>query len=679
LKNPSPHTEDQLEVTVLADQFLTPSTLKELNLVSNPAITPDGRRVLYTVAKPNLDLDTYESTIMVYDLDSRRAMPLQQGPSDTCPIPAPDSHTYIFTRRQEQKARKGIPQIELRVSTVETPGASRLLMRIHGLISASWSPDSKAVAVAIPVGKPDEDVKIVETLPVWFNGKGYVYKTMVKPFILYIDSAESVEIQVPGEWIQVVDVAWSPDGRRIALSVARDMFRPYLHDVIVYDVDTGKSEVIVEGLSGYGEVVWSPDSRYIAYLGHRRERGFSTHNRILLIDVENPGKEPECLTCSLDRNALNTVNSDVRFASCVKKIQWTRKGILFHVSDSGKVPLYHVKPGEEPRPYFDPGDAVVDEFTATPDASKVAVTVMSASEPKELYILSKGKPTKVTSHNSHLARKYRITSPRKFSFKASDGATIDGWVLEPPEGVERKGWVLYIHGGPKTMFGYGFMHEFHVLAASGYTVVYTNPRGSDGYSEEFADIRCHYGERDYQDLIEAAKYAIEQLGLPADKAAVMGGSYGGFMTNWIIGHTDMFKAAVTMRSISNWISMYGTTDIGWYFVEDQICCTPWQKPELCWEKSPLKYADKAKTPTLIIHSDEDYRCWLDQALQLYTALKLHGVKTRLAIFPGENHDLSRSGKPKHRVKRLELIVQWLNENIAGEHKEEKKEATKEER
>jgi dipeptidyl aminopeptidase/acylaminoacyl peptidase len=649
----------------LSGQFLTPSTLKELNLVSNPAITPDGKRVLYTVAKPNLDTDTYESTVMMYDVDSRRLTPLQQGTTDTCPIPAPDSHTYIFLRRHEQKGRQKLPPLEVRLASIDTPGASRLLLRVQALVAASWAPDSKAIAVALPVGRPDEDVKVVETLPVWFNGRGYVYKTQVKPFILYVDSAETLEVPVEGGWIQVLDVAWSPNGRLIALSVSRDMAKPYLHDVIVYEVDTGKVEVVASGLSGYGEIAWSPDSRYIAYLGHRRERGFSTHNRILVIDTENPSREPECLTCSLNRNALNTVNSDARFASCTKKLQWTRKGILFQVSDAGRVLLYRVKPGEEPQPHLDPGEAVVDEFTATPDASKLAVTIMTASEPKELYIVSRGKLQQATSHNSHLKRKYKLTTPRKFAFQASDGAAIDGWVLEPPEGVERKGWILYIHGGPKTMFGYGFMHEFHVLAASGYAVVYTNPRGSDGYTEEFADIRCHYGERDYQDLIEAAKYAIEQLGLPADKAAVMGGSYGGFMTNWIIGHTDMFKAAVTMRSISNWISMYGTTDIGWYFVEDQLCCTPWKNAELCWEKSPLKHADKAKTPTLIIHSDEDYRCWLDQALQLYTALKLHGVKTRLAIFPGENHDLSRSGKPKHRVKRLELIVQWLDENIAG--------------
>ncbi|MDK2384170.1 MAG: prolyl oligopeptidase family serine peptidase, partial [Candidatus Korarchaeota archaeon] len=136
-----------------------------------------------------------------------------------------------------------------------------------------------------------------------------------------------------------------------------------------------------------------------------------------------------------------------------------------------------------------------------------------------------------------------------------------------------------------------------------------------------------------------------------------------FMTNWIVGHTDRFRAAVTQRSISNWTSFYGTTDIGWYFAEDQLATTPWRGHDEYWARSPLRYAPSIKTPLLIIHSSEDYRCWLDQALQLYTAIKIHGGKARLAVFPGENHDLSRKGKPKHRVKRLELILQWFEEHL----------------
>ncbi|ABM80377.1 alpha/beta hydrolase family protein [Hyperthermus butylicus] len=654
-------------------RVLTPETLRNIVLVSNPAITPDGGKILYTVARINIDADTYESSISLLDVATGFEEPLQQGPSDSCPIPAPNGRHYVFIRRVERdRKQRGQPGLELRFASIDRPGASRLIARVHGLVSVSWSPDSLRLAAAIPVGLPDEDVKVVETLPVWFNGKGFIYKTQVKPFIVDVYSGYMEEIKLDDvKWMQVADIAWSPDGRKIAVTVSRVMEKPYLRDLYVYYLDEDRAELVAEKLSGFGEIVWSPDSRYIAYLGHRRERGFATHNKILVFDTEDRGSEPECLTCSLDRNAVNTANSDVRFSSCLKKLQWTRKGILFVASDHGRAPLYSVEPGSEPTIVIDPGEGVVDEFSATPDGARIAYTRMTATEPREVYVSDGGNARRLTRHNDTWLSRYKLSKPEKFVFKASDGVEVEGWILRPPEGVEEKGWVLYIHGGPKTMFGYGFMHEFHVLAGRGYTVVYTNPRGSDGYSEEFADIRCRYGERDYQDLMEAVEYVIERYRLPRDKAAVMGGSYGGFMTNWIIGHTDLFKAAVTMRSISNWISMYGTTDIGWYFVEDQICCTPWRNFEHCWEKSPLKYADRVKTPTLIIHSNEDYRCWLDQALQLYTALKLHGVETRLAIFPNENHDLSRSGKPKHRVKRLQLILEWLDEHLAGKKEEEK--------
>ena len=191
-------------------------------------------------------------------------------------------------------------------------------------------------------------------------------------------------------------------------------------------------------------------------------------------------------------------------------------------------------------------------------------------------------------------------------------------------------------------------------------MIFSNPRGSDGYGEEFADIREHYGERDYQDLMEVVDEALKRFGfIDEERIGVTGGSYGGFMTNWIVGHTKRFKAAVTQRSISNWVSFFGTTDIGYYFAPDQIGKDPWSNLDGYWEKSPLKYAPNVETPLLIIHSIEDYRCWLPEALQFYTALKYLGKRVELALFPSENHDLSRSGKPKHRVKRLELIAGWM--------------------
>ena len=221
--------------------------------------------------------------------------------------------------------------------------------------------------------------------------------------------------------------------------------------------------------------------------------------------------------------------------------------------------------------------------------------------------------------------------------------------------------VLHVHGGPKTVFGKVFHHEMQFLANNGYFVFFTNPRGSDGRGKEFADIRGKYGEIDFDDLMKFTDAVIKNYpALDEEKLAIMGGSYGGFMTNWAIGHTNRFKAACSQRSISNMTSEFLLTDIGYYFIDDQISATPWNNYEKLWHHSPLKYANKAQTPTLFIHSNEDYRCWIPEGIQMFSALKYHNVPARLVMFKGENHELSRSGKPMHRIRRLKEILDWFD-------------------
>ncbi|MEM1984473.1 MAG: S9 family peptidase, partial [Candidatus Korarchaeum sp.] len=276
---------------------------------------------------------------------------------------------------------------------------------------------------------------------------------------------------------------------------------------------------------------------------------------------------------------------------------------------------------------------------------------MSFDKPAELYLIEGSDMRALTRMNEGFTSRVSLKRPEEFSFTASDGAEVECLYLAP-EGEPPYPTILYVHGGPATAFGEAFMHELQFLCQRGYGILLVNFRGSEGYGEEFRDIREHYGERDYLDLMEALDEALRRGYADPERLAVMGGSYGGFMTNWIVGHSDRFKAAVTMRSICNWISDYGTTDIGFFFNPDQIGGHPWDNFNKYWEKSPLAYVKNVKTPTLILHSDEDYRCWLDQALQLFTALKVMGVESELVIFPKENHDLSRSGKPKHRIERL---------------------------
>ena len=259
--------------------------------------------------------------------------------------------------------------------------------------------------------------------------------------------------------------------------------------------------------------------------------------------------------------------------------------------------------------------------------------------------------------------------PQYIATERENGLVLDGWVLLPPETDGRSGGgeraslpgILNIHGGPKTVYSDVFFHEMQVWAHAGYAVFFCNPRGGDGRGNAFSDIRGQYGGIDYEDLMAFTDNVLSTFPvIDASRLGVTGGSYGGFMTNWIVGHTNRFAAAASQRSISNWTSMWGTTDIGYYFATDQTAAHPVTDQQKMWAQSPLAYADKVETPILFIHSDEDYRCWVPEAYQMFTAVKERGVDSRLCVFHGENHELSRSGTPRLRLRRLEEIQAWFD-------------------
>ena len=284
----------------------------------------------------------------------------------------------------------------------------------------------------------------------------------------------------------------------------------------------------------------------------------------------------------------------------------------------------------------------------------------------ELYKLNLKDNTvnQISDFNTDNLKDTYIANPIHHQFE-NDGHTLDGWVLLPQNYNKEIKYpaILDIHGGPKTIYADVYYHEMQVWANLGYIVFFTNPRGSDSFDDDFADIRGQYGTIDYDDLMTFTDLVIEEYSIDVDRLGVTGGSYGGFMTNWIVSHTDRFKAAATQRSISNWISFYGTSDIGAYFGPDQTAGHPLIDHDKVWEQSPLKHANNIKTPLLFIHSEKDYRCPIEQAMQLFTVVKMNGVDTKLVWFKDENHDLSRSGKPQARQLRLEEITHWMNKYL----------------
>jgi len=296
--------------------------------------------------------------------------------------------------------------------------------------------------------------------------------------------------------------------------------------------------------------------------------------------------------------------------------------------------------------------------------NKVYAIMMVEQKLQELYHLDlKSKVIKqLSKFNESVLKNYYVAKPNVLVYKGKEHQ-VKGYVMLPPNFNPAKKYpmILDIHGGPKTVYGQIYMHETQFWVNQGYIVVLCNPRGSDGKGDKFGDIRGKYGTIDYNDIINFMDLAIKQYpSIDQTNLYVTGGSYGGFMTNWIVGHTNRFKAAVTQRSISNWLSFYGTSDIGYYFATDQTGGHPVADTDKLWNQSPLKYAPAMKTPLLIVHSDQDYRCPIEQAMQLFTVLKAQGVETKLVWMKNENHELTRAGKPQARIKNLIEIINWFN-------------------
>ena len=363
----------------------------------------------------------------------------------------------------------------------------------------------------------------------------------------------------------------------------------------------------------------------------------------------------------------NSVGSDIKGGSANSGITPDAKGFYYISTVIDHAPLMRADyKGNVSR--ITQNKEMIMEYVPYKDG--FLTVAMVGDQPNEIYYLDKkGKLNAMSSMNTALLDEYAVTTPEEFTFTNENGIELIGYVIKPLgyEAGKKYPTILDVHGGPKTAFGPHFFHEMQYWAAQGYVVIFTNPTGGDGRGNEFADIRAKYGTVDYRDLMLFVDEAIALYPcIDTDNMGVTGGSYGGFMTNWIIGHTDRFKAAASQRSIASWISFSNTTDIGYSFIHSQIGGDAWTKHDELWEQSPMKYADQVKTPTLFIHSDEDYRCWMSEGIQMFYALKYFDVPARLCLFKNENHELSRSGKPQNRIKRLQEITNWMDSYLKAD-------------
>ncbi len=508
--------------------------------------------------------------------------------------------------------------------------------------------------------KGDSDFQVLDEIPFWGNGQGFTNKIRNALYIYNIE--EDRLTKATDDFTDVYDFRLSRDKNNIVLISNSYIDKKYSYtDLQTYDIENDR----LLKISPYDNFNYSYANFLegkIIFIGTDMKDFGLNQNPVFYITSQDGNITEKISKDSFNFSIINSIGSDCRYGE-YSTIKVDGNFLYFVTTEGDSSFLNRIdKEGNIEKLTYRKGS--IDSITVK--NGYLEFIGLRSLRLQEIYLLNNRNELQITNYNQWIMNEKTLSIPEKLTFKTEDETLIEGWVMKPIDFQLGRKYpaILNIHGGPKTAFGEVFFHEMQYLANEGYIVFFCNPRGSDGRGDKFADIRGKYGTNDYKDIMDFTDLVLEKYHfIDKDRIGIMGGSYGGFMTNWIIGHTDRFKAAVSQRSISNWISKFGTTDIGYYFVDDQMSATPWNDFNKLWDSSPLKYADKVTTPTLFIHSEEDYRCSISEAFQMFTALKYHGVETKLCLFKEENHELSRSGKPKNRIKRLEEIRDWFEKYL----------------
>jgi dipeptidyl aminopeptidase/acylaminoacyl peptidase len=684
---------------------ITADDLKTIQLVSDPQASPDGRLIAWVLTRISDVKDSYASAIWVSDRDGRDARQLTSGAQrDASPRWSADSKTLAFVSNREPlisppetenkkdaddsektEARdaktKAEPKPKNQVWRIRVDGgeASQVTNHPNGAGSPSWSPDGSRIAFVASDDVAENDAfeapmtnggvadeRIIRDIRYRFDGRGYLERYA---HIWAVDVASGVARQLTSGDVNDDDPQWSPDGSTVAFVGNRRNDRKLLgaRTILCVPAAGGDVRVLAPDDAAFGAPSWSPDGSRIAFTGHLdAKNGGARNDTLWTVTVEDATSVNH--TERWDTTIEDVGMSDVHAASEFRPIWLNDDTVAVLASAHGETQIHRVDLGRNSVDPITDGNRRIAGFTVAKD--QFAYVSGTIHQPFELFTsnLDGSDERQITFANQKFLEEVALSQAIELSVTAEDGRTIQTWLL-PPHGYDpgssaRHPLVVEIHGGPHAMYGYAMFHEMQLFAARGYAVLFCNPRGSSGYGEEFTGItRAQWGESDMPDVMAALDAALELPWIDRHRLGVTGGSYGGYLTNWIIAHDDRFKAAVTQRCVSNFHSFFGTSDIGYNFGEFEFGGVPWKDAELLLKHSPISYVDKITTPLLILHSEQDLRCPIEQAEQMFNALKFLERDVSFVRIPEESHDLSRAGTPSRRLARLHHLVGWFEKYL----------------
>lgn len=660
----------------MAKRLLTSQDLLRFRLVGDVAVSSDGSQIAFVVQTTNQEQNRYDTAIYLAKGGSD-PVPFTRGESDKKPCFTPDGQYLAFLSKRSGQSQ--VWRIPL------GGGEAQQLTKIHGGVKEfAFAPDSQNLAVIAEVDasgvveehkneekdlykKWTQGVKIVTELHYKLDDYGFFGSKRPQVVLVPLDGTAPRQLtELP---YRHSNLAWAKDGQTIYTAVNREAdYDEWMHSHLwAVPVSGGAARRLTPTHLGAGRAAVSPDGTQIAFLATNLHGMGYDNTGLYVMNLDGSGLRR--VGEAADRTFANISGNDMP-APDRADLTWTPDGSAIYTlsSNCGKVHVSRVDLATGVLTDVVAGDRVVYGFAVAPEAGVVATAITDAVNPGEIFRhdLATRREQQLTQINAEIFAEVAIATPERFTAQAEGGPRVDGWVIKPTEFVAGKRYptVLQIHGGPMTMYASSFFFEFQLLAAQGYGVVYTNPRGSQGYGEKFcADIRTEWGNLDLVDIYAGMDTAIAQNDwIDPERLGVAGGSYGGYMTNWIVGHTDRFKAAVSSRCVSDWQGMVGNGDINWLWIRRAEGVHPFGQDEHAWyrQQSPITYAENIVTPILFEAQEGDLRCPIEQTESIYTVVKKLGkAPTRFVRYPDEFHGMCRTGKPWHRIHRLDEIVNWF--------------------